>query len=313
MDSHGNEREWRTRERARSSDFDDFRDYRGERDRWGNPLPDGRPGIWGSTYTPRYDRDPGDQPRRGYDPETRDYGPLSSPEYREPDRMSGPGSYGGRGEGRYGGERYGAGRGSYEDNSYPRPAREYSGERDSGSRYQTSRYGGESPRPEDFLDERDKSWSGQPGLPGGTSAFERLANAFTVLYTLPGVPLVYYGDEVAMPGAGDPDNRRFMQWSSYSAGQLLVKDHVSKLGAIRKAHSALRRGKRTSLGANADTMLYKMQDGSDVVYVAINRGDGTQTVGGLPSGNYTDELSGQAVSGDSVSVPARSAKILVGQ
>lgn len=160
---------------------------------------------------------------------------------------------------------------------------------------------------------KDKSWSGQPGLPGGTSAFERLANAFTVLYTLPGVPLVYYGDEVAMPGAGDPDNRRFMQWSSYSAGQLLVKDHVSKLGAIRKAHSALRRGKRTSLGANADTMLYKMQDGSDVVYVAINRGDGTQTVGGLPSGNYTDELSGQAVSGDSVSVPARSAKILVGQ
>lgn len=179
MDSHGNEREWRTRERARSSDFDDFRDYRGERDRWGNPLPDGRPGIWGSTYTPRYDRDPGDQPRRGYDPETRDYGPLSSPEYREPDRMSGPGSYGGRGEGRYGGERYGAGRGSYEDNSYPRPAREYSGERDSGSRYQSSRPRGEAPRPEDFLDERDKSWSGQLGRdpyapePGGrpVSAF----------------------------------------------------------------------------------------------------------------------------------------------
>ena len=186
MDSHGNERDWRTRERASSSGFDEFRDYRGERDRWGNPLPDGRPGIWGSTYTPRYDRGPGDQPRRAYDSETRDYGPLASPEYREPGRMPGTRSYSERyDDDRYGNERYGddryGGRSYGEDDSYPRLTRLYGSERGSGpgSRYPSSRFGGEAPRPEDFLDERDKSWSGQLGRdpyapePGGrpVSAF----------------------------------------------------------------------------------------------------------------------------------------------
>ncbi len=158
---------------------------------------------------------------------------------------------------------------------------------------------------------KDRSWSNQPGLPGGTSAFERVANAYTLLYTLPGIPLVYYGDEVAMPGGGDPDNRRMMQWSGYSAGQQIVLDRLKKLGAIRASHPSLRRGTRTQLGASNDTIAYKMQAGADVVYVAINRGDAATNVGGLPAGSFTDALTGSAQAGPSVTVPARSAVILV--
>ena len=158
---------------------------------------------------------------------------------------------------------------------------------------------------------KDRAWSGQPGLPGGISAFERVANAYTLLYTLPGIPLVYYGDEVAMPGGGDPDNRRMMQWSGYSAGQQIVLARLKKLGAIRAAHPSLRRGVRTQLGATNDTIAYKMQAGADIVYVAINRGDGATGIGGLPSGSFTDAITGSAQSGPTVQVPARSAVILV--
>ncbi len=42
--------------------------------------------------------------------------------------------------------------------------------------------------------------------PGATTDGLRLA--FTFLMTARGTPLVYYGDEIAMPGGGDPDNRR---------------------------------------------------------------------------------------------------------
>jgi glycosidase len=163
-----------------------------------------------------------------------------------------------------------------------------------------------------WKDGKDKSWVNTPLLPSGTSAFERFANAYTIMLTTPGVPLIYYGDEVGMPGAGDPDNRRMMQWTGYSSGQTLLLERVQKLTAIRAAHPALRRGKWTSLGGTTvDTLGYKMVDGSDVVYVAVNRSDAAQPVGGLPSGNLKDLLGGGTVSGPTVTVPPRASMVLV--
>ncbi|MEZ4299722.1 MAG: alpha-amylase family glycosyl hydrolase [Polyangiaceae bacterium] len=160
-------------------------------------------------------------------------------------------------------------------------------------------------------DGKNIAWNNKPGLPGGTSAFERLANAFTVLYTIKGIPLVYYGDEIGLPGAGDPDNRRMMQWSGYSAGQNLLLGHLKKLGAIRADHEALRKGSRQTIGVTNDTLAYKMSTGADTVYVVVNRGDSQQSVGGLPGGQMTNLLNDQMVSGPSVNVPARSSMILV--
>lgn len=160
-------------------------------------------------------------------------------------------------------------------------------------------------------DGKNKAWSGQPGLPQSLSPFERLANAYTLIFTLKGVPLLYYGDEIGMPGAGDPDNRRMMQWSGYSAGQQKLLAHVKKLSAIRAAHPALRKGQRTTLSVTGDTLAYRMQHNADTVYVAINRGDTAQGVTNLPAGSLTDLLTSQAVTGPSVPVPARSAMILV--
>ena len=47
-----------------------------------------------------------------------------------------------------------------------------------------------------------------------------------------------------------------------------------------------------------------------MVFVAVNRGDSAQSVGNLPGGSLTDLLNGGTVSGPSVMVPARSARIL---
>ncbi len=158
---------------------------------------------------------------------------------------------------------------------------------------------------------KEKAWSGQPGLPSGMSAFERLATAYAVIFTLPGVPLIYYGDEVGMPGAGDPDNRRFMQWSGYSQGQLFLKARVQALSAVRAAHPALRRGARQTLFTSQNALVYQMTDGSDVVYVALNRGDSQETVQNLPGGGLVDEIDGSAHAGPSLTLAPRSARILV--
>ncbi len=159
--------------------------------------------------------------------------------------------------------------------------------------------------------DKNIAWNNPPGLPSGTAPFERVANGFTVLFTTRGIPLIYYGDEIGLPGAADPDNRRFMQWSGYSTGQQYLKDHISKLGAIRAAHPALSKGKRTKLSASNDTYAYQMSDGTDTVYVAINRSDNALDVGGIPAGSLQDLLTGAAVNGGTVNVPARKALILV--
>jgi glycosidase len=157
---------------------------------------------------------------------------------------------------------------------------------------------------------KDRSWTGQPALVGGTSAYERMAVAMAILMTNRGVPLIYYGDEVGMPGAGDPDNRRFMQWSGYSAGQTLLYQRMQKLGALRTAHPALRRGDRTTLSFGNDTWAYQLLDGADRVYVLVNRSDTTQSVSGLPTQTLKDEVSGEMVTGPAVSMPPRSFRIL---
>ena len=156
---------------------------------------------------------------------------------------------------------------------------------------------------------KERAWGNQPGLPGGLSAFERMATAFAVLYTLPGVPLVYYGDEIGLPGAGDPDNRRFMQWSGLSAGQSFLKARLAKLAEIRAAHPALRRGARSTVSVTQDTLAYRMIAGADEVWVLLNRGDSAATVSGLPAGSYLDEIDGSSQSA-APSVPARSVRIL---
>ncbi len=158
---------------------------------------------------------------------------------------------------------------------------------------------------------KDRAWSNQPGLPGGTSAFERVANGFSLIFTLPGVPLIYYGDEIGLPGAGDPDNRRFMQWSGYSAGQTYLKNHIAKLATIRAAHPALRRGTRTPLSTTNDTLAFRMATAGDEVWVAINRSDAAVEVSGLPSASLVDLVDDSSHAGPSISVPARKTRILV--
>ncbi|MEO7093137.1 MAG: alpha-amylase family glycosyl hydrolase, partial [Polyangiales bacterium] len=162
-----------------------------------------------------------------------------------------------------------------------------------------------------YSDGKDRSWSGAPGLPAKRSPFERLANAFAVLFTNQGAPLVYYGDEIGLPGAGDPDNRRMMTWGTPTADQTFLKDRVKALLAIRAAHPALRRGKRTTINVDNDTWVYSMSTTGDTVYVAINRGDSDKSIGGLPSSPLTELLTSASVTGPSVTVPARQARIFI--
>ncbi|MFO0561069.1 MAG: alpha-amylase family glycosyl hydrolase [Polyangiales bacterium] len=150
--------------------------------------------------------------------------------------------------------------------------------------------------------------------PTDAAPYERLGVAFAVMLTNPGIPLIYYGDEIGLAGGGDPDNRRSMPWNdaSLNAHQRALRDRVAQLGRIRGENPVLGRGRRTNLSSDQDTWVYRMEGcgaGFNAVTVAINRADSARSVN-IPAGTYTNLATNAASMGGSVMVPARSWVIL---
>jgi glycosidase len=133
----------------------------------------------------------------------------------------------------------------------------------------------------------------EPNLPplaySDPAVYVRLKRALTVLFTMPGVPYLYQGDEVAFGGGDDPDMRRNMLFGDGLAGvemarpgttapaltpsQVDLREWARKLGAARVASRALRRGDRRTLLSEGDLWVYAYQSGpKEVAIVAINRG-----------------------------------------
>jgi len=67
------------------------------------------------------------------------------------------------------------------------------------------------------------------------------ALAATLLMTYPGVPCIYYGDEIGIEGGQDPDNRRCMLWNEDAWNHELL-NHYRRLASWRRTAPALIEG-----------------------------------------------------------------------
>lgn len=76
-------------------------------------------------------------------------------------------------------------------------------------------------------------------LCGEDKSRHRLAAALQLL--LPGMPMIYYGDEVGMTGAKDPDCRRGMLWDEARQDKQMLQWYRSLI-RIRREHPAVTRG-----------------------------------------------------------------------
>jgi glycosidase len=102
--------------------------------------------------------------------------------------------------------------------------------------------------------------------PGATLAGLKLA--FTYLLTMRGIPEIYYGDEIAMQGGNDPDNRRDFPPGDHSDNEMFR--YVQKLLKLRAEYEPLRRGKFTSIAVADKSWIYAREEASENVLVALN-------------------------------------------
>jgi glycosidase len=111
---------------------------------------------------------------------------------------------------------------------------------------------------------------------------EGLKLAQTFLMTTRGTPLLYYGDELAMQGGPDPDNRRDFPGgfpgdernaftrAGRTAAENDVFEHLKRLARLRAELPALRRGSLVQLYDEEQQTAYARVLGGEAVVVAIN-------------------------------------------
>lgn len=67
----------------------------------------------------------------------------------------------------------------------------------------------------------------------GPEAYKRLALLQAFNYAVPGIPCIYYGDEIGLPGGNDPDNRRMMKFENRNSKEQMLFNQVAELNRIR--------------------------------------------------------------------------------
>jgi glycosidase len=112
---------------------------------------------------------------------------------------------------------------------------------------------------------------GLPAAPDSAEPYQRAAIALTWLLSVPGAPLLYYGDEYGEHGGADPDNRHMWRApGARSAAQRALEEKVARAGQARRELIALRRGAYTPLAVSEGFLAFARHTGDQVVVVAIN-------------------------------------------
>lgn len=100
----------------------------------------------------------------------------------------------------------------------------------------------------------------------------KLRLAALMQMTFPGMPVIYYGDEVGLTGGADPDNRRTMPWLETEQDQTLLADYRAMI-QLRRTHPALKLGDYERLATKAPRVFaFRRTHGTDRQLVILNAG-----------------------------------------
>ncbi len=133
--------------------------------------------------------------------------------------------------------------------------------------------------------------------PVDARVFAKQRMALELLFTLPGAPVVYYGDELALAGRADPDTRRVMpEAATWSTDQKATRDATAKVSKLRSCAIALRRGRYRTLAVDDEHLVFvrELAGADPVLVVATRRSDADflAPLDSLAAGKWVDALGG---------------------
>ncbi|MBA3394605.1 MAG: glycosyl hydrolase [Deltaproteobacteria bacterium] len=113
---------------------------------------------------------------------------------------------------------------------------------------------------------------GLPTAPVRDEPYDRAAIALAWTLTMPGAPLLYYGDEYGEHGGADPDNRHMWRpVAQRTPRQHALHARVARVGKLRQELAPLRRGAYVNLTVTEDVLSFARTYENQAVIVVINR------------------------------------------
>ena len=100
-------------------------------------------------------------------------------------------------------------------------------------------------------------------------AKECLKAAALLLFTLPGIPCIYYGDEIGMEGYSDPFCRRPFAWNNIDEDLLR---YFQRLSQIRSELNVFKDSDYTPLFLDKNCLVFERRTQAQVAVVCVNRG-----------------------------------------
>jgi len=121
------------------------------------------------------------------------------------------------------------------------------------------------------VDPIEIGWNNPPKVDDALS-YKKIQLYLAYMLTIPGIPVIYYGDEIGMTGAADPDNRRDMRfYPNISKEEFEHFNIVKKLIKIRRDNSALRYGNFIKIYCDKDILAYARTDFYQTIIVILNK------------------------------------------
>ncbi|MEE2801955.1 MAG: alpha-amylase family glycosyl hydrolase, partial [Bacteroidota bacterium] len=118
-------------------------------------------------------------------------------------------------------------------------------------------------------DAKAAGWTRDIGM-SDESSYGRLAMLHAFNMTIPGVPVIYYGDEYGSIGANDPDNRRMMKFDNLSSNEQELKNQVKSLVYLRRNSMSLLYGDTEILSDANGILGIKRTYFNETTYIFFN-------------------------------------------